>query len=197
MVGIDEVGRGPLAGPVAVGAVLVPYGARARVRRLFRGIRDSKKLSADARERWAKLIRAETGKGTIAHAVIYASSADIDRRGIAPVIRSLVARSLKRLGAEPGATEVLLDGSLRAPAEFMRQRTIIKGDDTIMEISMASVIAKVSRDALMSRMGRRYPDYGFEAHKGYGTAAHMQSLRRSGPCPIHRLSFLRNLMKGA
>lgn len=194
VVGIDEVGRGPLAGPVAVGAVLVPVSNRTRVRRLFSGIRDSKKLSKKSREAWTKLILEAEADGIISCAVSFASPQSIDKKGITSAIFGLVARNLKKLGAAPGECEVLLDGSLRAPGKFARQKTIVRGDDTVMEISMASVLAKVLRDRKMARISRRFKGYGFDINKGYGTKDHIEYLRKAGPTPLHRLSFIRGIM---
>ncbi len=190
VVGIDEVGRGPLAGPVAVGALCVALEKKAHIRRVFNGIRDSKKLSALAREKWAKVIKEEAAKGNLVYDVVFASNTIIDKKGIAPTIRSLVARALKQLKINPETSEILLDGSLKAPAEFTRQKTIIKGDDLILEISVASVIAKVTRDARMVRLAKKYPEYGFEVHKGYGTKRHAEQLRLLGPCNVHRKTFI-------
>lgn len=115
----------------------------------------------------------------------------VDRRGIVFAINLATRRALDRLELNPDRCLVLLDGSLRAPDMFLHQRTIIRGDERIPVIKLASVMAKVYRDQRMKRLSKRYPDYGFEQHKGYGTRAHYRSLARCGPCDIHRKSFLR------
>lgn len=177
-VGIDEVGRGPLAGPVTIAVVggIAP--------KLLRGIRDSKQLTAEARETWAKIIRANS-----TYVVVSVSAATIDRIGISASLRRAVERGLAKLPQKP--TLVLLDGSLYAPKEY-RQRTIIRGDETESLIAAASIVAKVHRDRFMVRMDAKHPHYGFAKHKGYGTREHYKALKRRGMSKIHRRTFLRN-----
>lgn len=187
MVGIDEVGRGPLAGPVAVGAVafLAPIS-----RDDFPEARDSKKLSARARERIAAQVDAYAARGALSYTLQYASARAIDQRGIVPSIKEALTHSLAALSLDPALTEVRLDGTLKAPSEFLHQTSIIRGDETELSISLASIVAKVARDRLMEEEGRRYPQYGFEKHKGYGTVFHYQAIREHGLCPLHRVSFV-------
>ena len=179
IIGVDEVGRGPLAGPVAVCAVFCP---RRELRKL-RGIRDSKKLSAAQREKWF----AKCQSLNVVCSVSFVSAGVIDRAGITNALKLAVRRSLAKLDR---SCEVLLDGGLRAPKRFVNQRTIIRGDATEPIISLASVIAKVLRDRLLVRLGRKYPGYGFEKHKGYGTRAHYEVLPKLGLSPIHRKTFI-------
>ena len=192
LVGIDEAGRGPLAGPVAVGAVLVPqdfdWG-------LIRGVRDSKQLSPNARERTYREAVLLERKGALRFAVAFASARSIDRIGIVPSIRTALASALRRVGADPLSCRVLLDGSLAAPSRFLRQETIIRGDATEPVISLASIVAKVERDRLMQRYARTYPNWGFEVHMGYGTAAHRMEIARQGLTPLHRASFCTRLAR--
>lgn len=162
----------------------------------FRGIRDSKQLTADRREAWYGKIRQAQREGTLSYAVSLASHAVIDRRGIVPAVSTALFRTLKRLSADPSACRVLLDGNLKAPAIFAFQKTIIRGDVTEPLISAAAIMAKVTRDRLMRRMGDRYPQYGFETHKGYGTRMHRAAILRYGLCAIHRATFCTS-MKGA
>lgn len=187
LVGIDEVGRGPLAGPVAVGAVafLSPIS-----REDFPKARDSKKLSARAREEIAAQVDTYAAKGQLAYTVQYASAGAVDRDGIVSSIYDALARALEALSLDPAHTDVRLDGALKAPNTFLRQKTIIRGDETELSISLASIVAKVARDHLMEEEGRRYPQYGFEKHKGYGTVFHYQAIREHGLCPLHRVSFV-------
>ena len=189
MLGVDEAGRGPLAGPVAVGVVMVAEGFD--VAREFPGVKDSKQLSEKKREALFAMLEAR-------YEVEWGSEGEIDERGIAVVVREAVARGVNRLAACEGQTftgsakpnfEVLLDGALRAPAEY-RQQTIIGGDASVPLISLASIAAKISRDRLMTMLAPRYPAYGFERHKGYGTAVHYAALREYGLSPIHRKSFI-------
>lgn len=198
IVGIDEAGRGPLAGPVTVGLVVCEaeeYARLKRDRRLPSAGRDSKKLSPAAREKYAEIIRAMDTKDTRAYsgfrtAVVHVSSTVIDRRGISSCLKQAVARGFQKLSLNPVDCLVLLDGSLHAPAEF-RQKTIIKGDEKEKIIAWASILAKVSRDALMRSAHKKYPDYGFHIHKGYGTTAHISAIRRHGLSKIHRRTFCR------
>ena len=186
VVGIDEVGRGPLAGPVYVGAVLVP---RNFDWRLVRGVRDSKKLSPSAREEWYWKLHGLRKAGKLDFAAASSPPEMIDRRGIVPSISRALRKCLLLLNVNPKKCEILLDGSLHAPESFMKQKTIIHGDDIKPIISMASIVAKVRRDALMKRLAGRFPKYGFESHKGYGTAAHQLSIKKHGLCKLHRKTF--------
>src|SRR3990167_5913665 len=193
IVGIDEVGRGPLAGPVAVGVLI----QRQRPRLYNKGealislgkIRDSKKLSEKKREGWFEIICAERQRGALDFSVSFVSHIMIDKRGLAWALRIATVRSLARL-AVPTNSEIFLDDGLRAPEIFKNQKTIIKGDEKIPVIALASIVAKVTRDHLMIRLAKKYPQYGFEKHKGYGTKEHYRAIGKFGLCPIHRRSFL-------
>jgi len=194
VVGIDEAGRGPLAGPVAVGAVSARTAELPRLKRVFRMIKgkDSKKLSPEDREKWFAVIKAEAKAGNLRWKVSLSGNDMIDKKGIVPAIRSALIRNLRSLlvvADEPQHTRVLLDGGLKAPAEFLDQKTIIKGDEKELLISLASICAKVTRDAAMCRLAKKYPEYGFAVHKGYGTKMHSNALKLYGLCVIHRLSF--------
>ena len=191
LIGIDEAGRGPLAGPVAVGAVIVPSDFDWSV---VAGVRDSKKLTPLQREVWYKRISMLKNSGHLNYFVSFSSAATIDKRGIVCAIHFALVRSLKHLGAKPDRCEVRLDGSLRAPEEFVRQRTIIHGDDIEPVISMASIMAKVSRDRLLQRLALRFPEYDLQKHKGYGTRAHREAILHQGLSGIHRRSFCRGLL---
>ena len=193
-IGIDEAGRGPLAGPVAVGAVMVPLDFDWS---LLEGVRDSKKLSEKKREEFfARAVELQESQ-TLRFAVSTSSAAYIDTYGIVPAIKRALAEALSRLEAEPKDCRVLLDGSLRAPAEYIRQETIIRGDDTEPVISLASIMAKVTRDRLMKRLSSKYPEYDFHVHKGYGTASHLSAIGRCGLSDIHRASFCTRLRVGS
>jgi ribonuclease HII len=184
IVGIDEVGRGPIAGPVAVGAFLIPKGLSWRD---FKGLKDSKKLSEKVREEWFSKLRTFPKTHFV---VSFTSHRSIDKQGIVPAITSALTRSLQKLAVKPEECLVLLDGGLRAPVEFKYQETIIKGDEKECAIACASVMAKVSRDRRMVHFSQKYPEYGFEMHKGYGTKNHYAQIKHYGICPIHRKSFL-------
>jgi ribonuclease HII len=208
VIGVDEAGRGPLAGPVVVGVVMAPEALLPKLQRMFPGVNDSKQLSEAERERIYARMRAEREAGERAgfagalppfrFCVRLASAQSIDARGIVPSIYGCVARGIRALApldtaASPqraGASyRILLDGSLRAPAGY-EQETVIRGDAIHPIISLASIAAKVERDRLMARLAARHPEYGFERHKGYGTAFHYEMLEKHGPCVVHRRSFL-------
>lgn len=191
VVGIDEVGRGPLAGPVSVCAVAVPFAAYTRFVRAARaqGITDSKQLTPERRAALARALRVEVRSGSIRAQIVSASAAAIDKQGIAVCIRQLVLRALKKLDLDPLRTRVLLDGSLYAPDTFPYQETCSKGDSIHEIIGAASIMAKVHRDTFMTRQASRYPEYGFAVHKGYGTKAHRAAIADHGLCPLHRKSF--------
>ncbi len=190
LIGIDEAGRGPLAGPVAVGAVMVPMNFDWA---LIEGVRDSKKLSEKARENIFECARALEQSQALHTSVALSSATYIDTYGIVPAIRRALAEALSRLEIAPSGCRVLLDGSLSAPAEYLDQETIIRGDDSEPVISLASIMAKVTRDRLMKRLSPNYPDYDFHVHKGYGTAAHRSVIARCGLSGIHRASFCTRL----
>lgn len=188
IIGIDEAGRGPLAGPVAVGVVVAPYNIGAHV---FDGVRDSKQMSELGREIWFEKLRVLESEYNVRYKVEFSSPRYIDERGIVPAIRRAIANALRALAVEPEEVEVLLDGSLKAPAQFIHQQTIVRGDESEPIISLASVAAKVKRDKLMRRLALRYPEYGFEIHKGYGTKAHREALIKHGLSDIHRRTFIK------
>lgn len=191
IIGIDEAGRGPLAGPVSVGVVACKISnSKFQIFKRLKGIKDSKKLNEKQREEWFKKLKELEKAGIIKTAVSFSSAKIIDEKGIVFAIRRALAMSLKKLKIKPNECEVLLDGSLYAPSEYKKQKTIIRGDDKIPVISAASIIAKVSRDRLMKRLAKKFPDYGFEKHKGYGTKAHYNTIKKYGISDIHRKSFL-------
>lgn len=188
IIGIDEAGRGPLAGPVAVGVVAVSEGFDLLA--AFPGLNDSKKLSEKKREALYALLAEEVKQGSLRAKVCFASEKTIDRRGISQAVRLALSRGIRALAPEPHGVRVILDGALKAPPDYA-QETIIGGDATEPAIMLASVAAKVARDRLMTRLARDYPLYGFDVHKGYPTKAHIAAIGRHGPCAIHRRSFLR------
>lgn len=174
--GVDEAGRGPLAGPVFAAAVILEDPS------LIRGLTDSKKLSSKRRDALAPEIRA----GAVAWAVASASVDEIDELNILQASLLAMRRAVLALAQTPVA--VLVDG-LHVPRLPMPAQAIVRGDATVPAISAASILAKVDRDAAMLELHAKYPGYGFDRHKGYGTAAHLLALRRLGPTPAHRRSF--------
>jgi ribonuclease HII len=187
VLGVDEAGRGPLAGPVSVGVVAVPDGFD--VAKEFPGVADSKKLSEKKREKLFEMLKARAANGDVRFAVEFESADTIDREGIAVAVRRAVSRGVNALAPDAALVRVQLDGALRAPSEYA-QETIINGDELIPIISLASIAAKVTRDRLMVELSAQYPLYGFEKNKGYGTRAHYEMLRKYGLCVIHRRSFI-------
>jgi ribonuclease HII len=191
IVGIDEAGRGPLAGPVSVGAVKIGKNFN---QKFFKGIKDSKKLTEDERELWFGLLLEAKRRGDLDFCVSLVSEGVIDKHGIAYAIKLGIKRCLMRLEVEEG-DQIFLDGGIKAPEKFTHQTTVVKGDEKIPIISLASICAKVVRDRRMVKVGKNYPEYGFDVHKGYGTEAHRHAIKKHGPKDIHRKSFLKNINK--
>ena len=187
MLGVDEAGRGPLAGPVAVGVVAVPEGFD--VMKEFPGVADSKKLSEKRREKIFEMLETRVSTGDARFMVELESAETIDEEGIAVAVRRALTRGVNALAPDSALVHIQLDGALRAPREYA-QETIIKGDELVPLISLASIAAKVMRDRLMTALSMQYPLYGFERHKGYGTRAHYEMLKKYGLCAIHRRSFI-------
>ena len=181
--GIDEVGRGPLAGPVAAGAVVLPSINRISGRfRWLRSVRDSKQLTAGAREELADYIWAHA----VAAGVGFVPVSAIDRIGIAEASRQAMLGAIAELATKPA--HLLID-AFRLPACRLPQTPIIDGDEKVMSIACASIIAKVARDRVMREEHGSYPGYGFLSNKGYATREHFAALDRLGPCLLHRRSF--------
>ncbi len=191
LIGIDEAGRGPLAGPVSVGVVVLNARDLKERKKWLSGIKDSKKLSEKMREEWFAKIKKSERDGWLQFAVTFGSARMIDKKGIVFAIKDCIKRALLQLGVNSKKTVVLLDGGLKAPLEYIYQKTIIKGDEKEPVIALASIVAKVSRDRLMKKISRKYPKYDFEKHKGYGTLGHYRKIKRYGPSLIHRKSFLK------
>jgi ribonuclease HII len=205
-IGVDEVGRGPVAGPVVVCACAVVIDLRqgcefanSEVLSLFpKGIlKDSKKLSEKNREKIREGLDALHHEKKVLWGIGEVSARRIDEIGIAPSIKEAMNNALMQLEEQgiPVTTEVVLDGSLYAPARYINQETHIKGDEKFVEISLASIIAKVYRDTLMKKVGEDFPLYGFENHVGYGTKAHYDAIQVHGMITHHRKTFLKNIGK--
>ncbi len=184
--GVDEVGRGPLAGPVVVCAIVMPAGRRA-----IAGVTDSKQLSAPERERLNRLIRADA----VGLALGAASVHEIARWNIYQATARAMARAIARLGAKLGAPldAILVDGKPIATLG-LPHHAVVGGDARCYSIGCASIVAKVARDRLMTTLGRRYPAYAWERNAGYGTPAHLAGLRAAGLTRHHRLSFCRTAL---
>lgn len=176
--GVDEVGRGPLAGPVVCSAVIMPLDD------IIEGITDSKKLTEKKREYFAKLIKEKA----IAYSVYEVSQSEIDEINILNAVKKCMEGAVNGLNVKPDIT--LVDGlntGLNVKAEY-----IVKGDYLSYTIGCASIVAKVYRDNLMTEYSKKYSEYGFEKHKGYGTKAHIDKIKEIGPCELHRKSFIKN-----
>jgi ribonuclease HII len=182
--GVDEVGRGPLAGPVVVCAVIMPHDRRA-----ISGVTDSKKLSASDRVRLALKIRAEAVSVSLAASSVH----EIARWNIYQATARAMGRAIARLGVTPD--EVLVDGK---PIKTLavRHHAVVGGDATCYSIACASIVAKVVRDRLMTQLAVRYADYAWQSNAGYGTPAHIAALRQHGLTPHHRVSFCRTALGG-
>lgn len=187
-IGIDEVGRGPLAGPITICAAAF----KTRAPEFLIGIKDSKKLTALKRESWLKKFKMAQEDGSAIFCLSSSSHKEIDGLGLTKAIKNAIKKGLEKLNLDPGKCLVLLDGGLKAPEEYIYQETIIRGDEKERVIAAASIIAKVSRDKLMQKYADKYPEYGFGQHKGYGTKSHYEALQKHGPCEIHRKSFLKS-----
>lgn len=187
IIGVDEAGRGPLAGPVAVGLVRAPE--EFDFHAAFPGLNDSKQVTEPVRERIFGELQERVDAGELSYVVRMRSHQDIDEKGIAVVIRSAIAYGLAQLAPKEGEYKVWLDGALRAPRRHP-QETVIGGDALVPCIMLASIAAKVTRDRYMVKLARRYPAYQFNKHKGYGTSEHYALLAQHGPCNIHRRTFL-------
>ena len=175
--GIDEAGRGPLAGPVAAAAVILPENCRI----LY--LNDSKKLSPARREALFDEIREKA----VSYSIAVIPAKRIDEINILQATYEAMRQAVRSLSVEPGA---LLNDAVTIPELSFRQIPIVKGDAKSLSIAAASVLAKVTRDRMMEEYDRLYPEYGFAKHKGYGTAQHIAALKEHGPCPIHRRTFI-------
>ncbi len=186
IVGVDEAGRGPLAGPVAVGVVIVPVNFDWN---LIPGVGDSKKVSVKNREAIFHRAHELKKQGILNFAVSLIDAYTIDTIGITRSVALGIQNGFTELACDPETTDVKLDGLLKAPAEFMMQETIIKGDAKEKVIGLASILAKVTRDMHMVHVASDYPEYKFEIHKGYGTKVHREAIEKFGLSDIHRKTF--------
>ena len=180
--GVDEAGRGPLAGPVCAAAVIFPEGL------IIDGVNDSKKLSEKKREKLFDKIKEEA----LSYSIAYASVEEIEKLNILNAAMLAMKRAVEGLDIEPDM--ILVDGNKEPDIEDIDCTAIIKGDALSHSIAAASILAKVSRDRLMNEMAKKYPEYGFDKHKGYGTKLHREKILEHGICEIHRPSFLKKIL---
>ena len=180
--GIDEAGRGPLAGPVCAAAVILPEGV------IIDGVNDSKKLSEKKRESLFDVIREQA----LSYSIAYATVDEIEEINILNATMLAMRRAID--GLDIKADYAMIDGNKIPPIDIDAE-CIVKGDAKSMSIACASILAKVSRDRLLYKYAEEYPMYGFDKHKGYGTKVHREAILKYGPCPYHRKSFLKKLYK--
>lgn len=180
--GVDEAGRGPLAGPVCSAAVILPNNI------IIEGANDSKKLSEKKREYLFDVIK----NIAISYSIAYASVEEIENMNILNATMLAMKRAVE--GLEVKADYAMIDGN-RIPELSIDAESIVKGDAKSMSIACASILAKVSRDRLLCEYAKEYPQYSFDKHKGYGTKVHVEALKKYGPCPYHRMSFLGKILK--
>ncbi len=178
--GVDEAGRGPLCGPVVAAAVILPDGL------YIEGLNDSKKLTEKKREKLFEIIKSEA----VSYGIAYATAAEIDELNILNAALLAMRRAIEMLDPKPDF--VLVDGN-QTRGFTIPAKAVVKGDAKSMSIAAASVLAKVARDRICLELDREYPQYEIAKHKGYGTKAHMDALRKYGPSPIHRKKFIRFL----
>jgi ribonuclease HII len=191
LIGVDEAGRGALAGPVAVGVTLVSSNFDFTC---IPGVKDSKQLSPRERERIYALARELQREKILNFKVAMVGAVTIDRIGITQAVSLAIARALVRLACPPDEAEVRLDGLLSAPFVYTKQQTIIRGDQTEPVISLASIMAKVTRDRYMVRIARHYSLYELARHKGYGTLIHRQCIKKHGLSDLHRKYFCKRFV---
>lgn len=178
--GVDEAGRGPLAGPVCAAAVILPEGM------IIEGVNDSKKLSEKKRDMLFDVVK----ESALAYSIAFATVEEIEEINILNATMLAMKRAVE--GLDIKADFAYIDGN-RTPDLDIPCEYIVKGDARSMSVAAASILAKVARDRLMLNFSEDYPQYHFEKHKGYGTKVHIDAIREYGPCPIHRLSFLKNI----
>ncbi|MBR7071616.1 MAG: ribonuclease HII [Clostridia bacterium] len=179
--GVDEAGRGPLAGPVCAAAVILPLNLQ------IEGLNDSKKLTEKKREELFSIITEKA----ITYGIAFATVAEIEEHNILNATFLAMNRALEQLN--PAADFALIDGNRTPKGIQIPSKTVVKGDSLSCSIAAASILAKVSRDRMMEKYDEMYPQYGFKKHKGYGTKAHYEAILQDGILPIHRRSFLKNL----
>ena len=194
VIGIDEAGRGPLAGPLSVGLVMMRRKTVQDILEQMPLVKDSKKISAPKRDQIMAQARDFEVQGKVYARTILSAAYAIDDLGTSQCLRDSIAEGIEELIEFVGCTHkdvfILLDGALKAPAQY-RQQTYVGGDNKYFPISLASIYAKTTRDGVMEQYDIKYPQYNFYAHKGYGTKEHLSMIAKHGTCPIHKQTFLK------
>lgn len=191
IIGVDEAGRGPIAGGVCVGLVMMENNLA--LKKSFNLKKDSKQLTKLGREEWFEKITDSHKKGDIFYSCAFSSNKIIDQKGIVFAVNLAIQRLFKNLEVQPQDCEVLLDGLLRAPEGFKNQQTIVRGDETVPIIGLASIVAKVSRDKKMTKLAQKHSEYGWQTNMGYGTPGHYLAIKKYGLTDHHRKSYLLKL----
>jgi len=196
IIGIDEVGRGPLAGPVAIGIVMIENEKYQTLlgQGIFQPGKDSKKLTPKKRVEYFEKIKELKEQKVLTYGVFFESNTIIDKFGIVGAIKMAIKKGLASLGDNPSEMEILLDGWLKAPVEYANQKSIVRGDESELVISLASIVAKVTRDTKMELLAEEFIHYDLKSNKGYGTAKHIAGLKQYGPCELHRQSFIKHFV---
>lgn len=195
ILGVDEAGRGPLAGPVAVGAVLMPRNFRPRSNKIKARLKDSKKLTPKTRSEWYFYLK---NHPKIHHTVVMINPKTIDKINISNAVNLAASKAIKRLvksyKLEVKKLSIYLDAGIKPKLATynLQPITLVRGDEKINAIKLASIAAKVTRDEYMKKESVKFPKYNFHINKGYGTKAHLAALEKYGPSPIHRLTFIKN-----
>jgi len=200
IIGVDEVGRGPVAGPVAVGVIAYEISQKKFLREKIPQAKDSKKMTEKRREEVFEILQELKKDKKIFAKVSFVSAKQIDRFGIVPSIQKAMNSSMEKIFSEIEVGEnfeniiLKLDGGLKFDEKVKNQETIIRGDDKEFSIALASIVAKVVRDGEMVKMAKKYPNYFLEKHKGYGTKAHREAIKKYGLSEIHRRTFLKKFL---
>ena len=201
IIGIDEVGRGPIAGPVTVGIVGIDMKSPAAkslgllVKHKIDGIRDSKQLTPREREHiYAEMVQYKKD-GKIEFYTTSVNASIVDEKGMTHAVSNAIARLLRKFDVDETEVKIVLDGRLYAPEKFVNQKTVVKGDTIHLSIALASIAAKVVRDKYMMKQDKVFPEYGFKKHKGYGTVEHRKALQKYGLSPLHRKTYCKGVKK--
>jgi ribonuclease HII len=199
LIGVDEVGRGPLAGPITIGVFVVsknyfPIFKKDLYKKMDK-LKDSKKMKESEREEWFKHFfkKRRENRKELSFVTVSLNNNLIDQKGISWCTKTGIRKSLYRLNINPKESKIYLDGLLYAPKKFKNQKTIIKGDEKNELIAAASVVAKVTRDRFMKKLAKEFPEYNFKINKGYGTLTHRKAIKKYGKCIYHRESFCKNI----